>query len=343
MAIPFPVIRTAIRRTITPGGYPVRQFVAMNGATTTIARGSKPFDARLVLEFPYINDTDVALIWQTWYATLGGGLDVELPANAFSGVDSALVAQIPPELTWYMEEPQIRSVRPLLSDARISFVGRLTSGSLFDIPQPPTAAEFISCSVVQTSLANAYSAPLSGLDEGDLVVGYFSTSAGSLTVPAGWTVIDQRMTGDFSNRPVAIAWKLATGAEINIGAWNGTSTGAVAISMVFRGSSGVGAFGFFHSTDPFGAGITTNRPIVIPALTLTNTSGDSVVGALSSRLSLLDDAFTGKTVPPGMTAGCTQPFGITYRSNDPVESWSQITVTDSGAFRCFYSFEVLPG
>jgi hypothetical protein len=45
------------------------------------------------------------------------------------------VAQIPPELTWYMEEPQIRSVRPLLSDARISFVGRLTSGSLFDIPQ----------------------------------------------------------------------------------------------------------------------------------------------------------------------------------------------------------------
>jgi WD40 repeat protein len=137
MAIDFPCIRDPIRRILTPGAYPVRQFVAMNGATTVIARGKYAADARLTLEYSYIEDTDVALIWQVWYDTLGGGLEVSLPYNAYAGIDSSLVAQVPAYLRWYMEEPQIGSVQPGLSAATLVFVGRLAPGNLMEVPGAP--------------------------------------------------------------------------------------------------------------------------------------------------------------------------------------------------------------
>jgi hypothetical protein len=140
MAIDFPCIRDPIRRILTPGAYPVRQFVAMNGATTVIARGKYAADARLTLEYSYIEDTDVALIWQVWYDTLGGGLEVSLPYNAYAGIDSSLVAQVPAYLRWYMEEPQIGSVQPGLSAATLVFVGRLAPGNLMEVPGAPEFA-----------------------------------------------------------------------------------------------------------------------------------------------------------------------------------------------------------
>ena len=126
MPLPFPTIKCPGRRTLTPGVYPVREFKAINGATTTIIRGDRASDSRLEIEHPLILDTQVALVFQLWHDSLGGFRDVALPDNAYEGVDPALVAQIPTYLTWYIsDEPSAESVQPGWSRLRLNFRGRL--------------------------------------------------------------------------------------------------------------------------------------------------------------------------------------------------------------------------
>jgi len=126
MPLAFPVIKCPSSRTLTPGAYPVRQFVAINGATTTIIRGDRASGARLSIEYRLLADTDAALVWALWNDSLGGFRDVDLPANAYEGIDPALIAQIPSYLSWYLDgEPSVESVQPGLSRMRLELIGRL--------------------------------------------------------------------------------------------------------------------------------------------------------------------------------------------------------------------------
>ncbi len=128
MALTFPTIKCPSSRTLTPGAYPVRQFVAINGATTTIIRGDRASGARLSLEFRAMPDNQAALVWALWNDSLGGFRDVSLPANAFEGIDASLIAQIPPYLSWYLDgEPSVESVQPGFSRMRVEFIGRLVA------------------------------------------------------------------------------------------------------------------------------------------------------------------------------------------------------------------------
>lgn len=128
MTLPFPSIRCpGGQRTLSPGVYPVRRFVAINGATTTVLRGDRASDARLVIPYPLIRDTEAALVMALWHASLGGFRDVALPANAYAGVDPALVAQVPAYLKWYIaEEPVAESAGiPGWSRMQLNLVGQL--------------------------------------------------------------------------------------------------------------------------------------------------------------------------------------------------------------------------
>ena len=127
MTIPFPTIRCPARRTFKPGNFPVRQFVAQNGATTTVIRGDRISGSTLSMEYPFIPDTEVVTILALWQASFGGFLDVALPDNAFDGVDATFVNRIPSYLRWFMEEPEVRSVQPGLSSLTLSFTARLVA------------------------------------------------------------------------------------------------------------------------------------------------------------------------------------------------------------------------
>lgn len=126
MPIPFPSIKCPGRRSFTPGDFPIREFVAQNGAVTKIARGDRLSDAKLDIEIPYMPDAEVASILNLWMNSIGSFRTVSLPANAFEGMSPAVVATIPSYLDWYMNEPSIRdSGRPNYSAVTLSFRGLL--------------------------------------------------------------------------------------------------------------------------------------------------------------------------------------------------------------------------
>lgn len=128
MPLAFPIIKRPTRRPVlTPGSYPVRQFTAVNGANTTVIRGDRATEATLELEYSFLPDSEAAEVLQLWHDSLGGFRSVDLPANAYEGLDSSLTAQIPSYLTWYMRnEPSIESTDvPGRSRMRLEFVGRL--------------------------------------------------------------------------------------------------------------------------------------------------------------------------------------------------------------------------
>lgn len=121
MTLPFPAIRAASVRNVKPGSHPVREFKAMNKAVTKIVRGNQVSDALISFEFPYILDSEAALVIDLWYDSLSGALDVGLPANVFAGVSPSLVAKVPSYLSWFMSEPDVRSVQGKPGWSRLSF------------------------------------------------------------------------------------------------------------------------------------------------------------------------------------------------------------------------------
>lgn len=127
MPLPFPVIKCPSERDYRPGTFPVREFVARNGAVTKIALGDRISDASLTLTYPYIPNVQKALVIELWKDSVGGFRDVALPANAFEG-DPELEATIPTYLSWFMGEPQTRTPRgylPGFSLLTLAFNGRL--------------------------------------------------------------------------------------------------------------------------------------------------------------------------------------------------------------------------
>lgn len=127
MTLMFPSIRCPTERTYKPGQYPIRTFVAQNGATTRIARGDRVNGATLTLEYAYISNADKAAVMQFWNDCLGGFRAVSLPAAAFEG-DPGFKATVPAYLNWYMQEPETSTPQgypPGFSRLSVSFVGEL--------------------------------------------------------------------------------------------------------------------------------------------------------------------------------------------------------------------------
>ena len=125
MPLTFPTIKCPGRRSYTPGSFPVRDFVAQSGATTKVIRGDRMTDATFGIEYPYIPDTEVALVLAFWETTLGGFRDVTLPIEQLDGMDEDIINTIPTYLAWYMTKPEVRSLQPGLSSLSIGFKGQL--------------------------------------------------------------------------------------------------------------------------------------------------------------------------------------------------------------------------
>jgi hypothetical protein len=107
-----------------------------------------------------ITDLDAADIWATWHASHGGFREVTLPANALDGIDPALVAQIPANISWYMDGvPEVTSVQPGWSRMQVVFIGRLAMyivGAAGDTSFDPEAYAFVRWNGVKARFTDGY-------------------------------------------------------------------------------------------------------------------------------------------------------------------------------------------
>ena len=129
-AVAFPAL-VPTRRQYSPGMYPQQQFVALNGATTTLRYGNRRFDAELDLTFQNITDTQVATVLKLYEDTMVADDWVTFTtSNAAAGASSDLANYIREvggsNLRWrFSEPPSVDSVRPGLSTVSVRFIGRL--------------------------------------------------------------------------------------------------------------------------------------------------------------------------------------------------------------------------
>jgi hypothetical protein len=83
-----------------------------------------------------------------------------LPANALDGIDPALVAQIPANISWYMDGvPEVASVQPGWSRMQVGFIGRLAMqivGAAGDTSFDPEAYAFVRWKGVKAQFGNGY-------------------------------------------------------------------------------------------------------------------------------------------------------------------------------------------
>tara|TARA_S200002703_G_C3652908_1_gene200458 strand:- start:45 stop:464 length:420 start_codon:yes stop_codon:yes gene_type:complete len=132
----FPSGLKPTSRSYRPGKFPQIQFEALNGATTAIRYGPRPFNAQLRLTFANIDDTDAARIVNHYEERMATFANVTFSGNdGLAGLGTAdkenenLAAQIKESasgLTWrYAEPPQVESVYPGISTVTCTFTGYL--------------------------------------------------------------------------------------------------------------------------------------------------------------------------------------------------------------------------
>ena len=125
----FPAIRPT-SRSYRPGKFPQVEFRALNGATTIIRYGQKPFDSELRLTFANITDAEAAEIVDHYEERMALFSNVTFSAsNVLAGLGSALsdqLAELGTGLIWrYAEPPQVESVYPGVSTVTCQFTGYL--------------------------------------------------------------------------------------------------------------------------------------------------------------------------------------------------------------------------
>ena len=130
MVASFPSGLKPTSRSYRPGKFPQVAFEALNGATTMIRYGQKPYNAQLTLTFANINDTDAARIVNHYEERMATFSNVTFSsATGLAGLGSDLSAQISESgsgLRWrYAEPPQVESVYPGISTVTCTFTGYL--------------------------------------------------------------------------------------------------------------------------------------------------------------------------------------------------------------------------
>jgi hypothetical protein len=130
MAASFPSGLKPTSRTYRPGKYPQIAFEALNGATTMIRYGQKPYNAQLTLTFANINDVDADRIVNHYEERMRDFSSVTFTsATGLAGLGSSLslhVSESISGLRWrYAEPPQVESVYPGISTVTCTFIGYL--------------------------------------------------------------------------------------------------------------------------------------------------------------------------------------------------------------------------
>jgi len=129
-AVAFPAL-VPTRRQYSPGAYPQQQFVALNGATTTLRYGNRRYDAELNLAFQNITDANAAKILKIYEDTMVSDDWVTFTSSDVAGgAGSSLAAYIREVggsgLRWrFADPPSVDSVKPGLSSLTVRFIARL--------------------------------------------------------------------------------------------------------------------------------------------------------------------------------------------------------------------------
>ena len=129
-AVAFPALVPSGRR-YSPGQYPQAEFVALNGATTTLRYGNRRFDAELDLTFQNITDAEAASLLKLYEDTMVADDWVTFTSADVAGGASTELADYIREvggsnLRWrFNEPPSVDSVKPGLSTVSVRFIGRL--------------------------------------------------------------------------------------------------------------------------------------------------------------------------------------------------------------------------
>lgn len=127
--IPFPDLRPT-SRSYTPGEYPARSFVALNGATTILRYSNRRSNSSLDLSFENISDERAAEVLAHYEAVTRAGDWIQFTAaNGLAGVSVALqpwLAEANSGLRWrFAEPPKVSSIFPGRSTVSASFTGFL--------------------------------------------------------------------------------------------------------------------------------------------------------------------------------------------------------------------------
>jgi len=130
VAASFPSGLKPTSRSYRPGKFPQVAFEALNGATTMIRYGQKPYNAQLTLTFANIDDADAARIISHYEERMATFSNVTFSGNdGLAGLGTALsveMGEFASGLKWrYAEPPQVESVYPGISTVTCTFTGYL--------------------------------------------------------------------------------------------------------------------------------------------------------------------------------------------------------------------------
>ena len=129
-AVAFPALIPSGRR-YSPGQYPQAEFVALNGATTTLQYGNRRFDSELDLTFQNLSDANAATILKLYEDTMVSNDWVTFTTADVAGGASSELANYIREvggsnLRWrFSEPPSVDSVKPGRSTVQVRLIGRL--------------------------------------------------------------------------------------------------------------------------------------------------------------------------------------------------------------------------
>jgi hypothetical protein len=111
-------------RDFTPGDWPIKRFNAQSGSEIRILYGNQRTNAKLVLAYDNISDSEAQQFLTDYDARFGTLQTFSIPSDVLTGTSVAM--QNPTGTKWrYETEPQIRSVRPGISSVTVNLVAVL--------------------------------------------------------------------------------------------------------------------------------------------------------------------------------------------------------------------------
>ena len=127
MPIPYPAIAADSRRLIVASYQVSKPQFKGGGVTTPRLRGSKPSDAKLMLEYRYLNEARTVDILTAWDESLTGFFELELPPRVACGITSTNLAERIVSVSsqgWrFAEKPRIEDLPAMLHNVSVRLEG----------------------------------------------------------------------------------------------------------------------------------------------------------------------------------------------------------------------------
>ena len=129
----FPAL-TPTSRNFVPGIYPQREYRALSGYAIRRIFGSKPYGAKLQLEYQNVPDATAVTLLNHYRTETANNSRFTLSANVTAGMSASLAtlaSASADNLRWeYAQPPEVTSVRPGFSTVRISLNGEIRNPQL---------------------------------------------------------------------------------------------------------------------------------------------------------------------------------------------------------------------